>query len=119
MNEFGLSEWTVLGERMNRGIEWLDDTVPDWADKIDLDNFVFFYPDKCVLGQVFAGEAQVYELSDSRESDFGSDSWNQTGYGMVCNLFGTQWAVDHGFGGANAAIFRELWLGVIKERQAA
>jgi len=40
-------------ERIARGAAWLDATVPNWIDRIDLQTLNLWSPWRCVLGQVF------------------------------------------------------------------
>ena len=54
---------TTIKQRVSRGIELLDQEVPDWFDKIDLDDLDLSSARSCVLGQVFykrGGEAGFY-----------------------------------------------------------
>ena len=107
--------------RVMAGVEWLDETVPDWVERIDLGKFVFIDPDSCVLGQLFAQEARAYDIpGDLHPDDYTTDDdWRRTGYGMICTLFSTWWAVQHGFGGGCSATYRRLWTEIIEDARAA
>jgi hypothetical protein len=42
----------TIEERVNNGIKWLNENIPGWESRIDLDKFVFDNVDKCILGQL-------------------------------------------------------------------
>lgn len=47
-----------LSAAIGRGIGWLNQNGPaDWWDRIDLETLDISDPSKCVLGQIFAAEA--------------------------------------------------------------
>lgn len=76
-------------ERVERGAAWLNRTKPGWRDLIDLDTLNLAYGDSCVLGQVFADEA---DESDGMVSD-GFDYAIE----YLAPAQGTNWASGHGF----------------------
>lgn len=41
-----------LDPRVARGVEWLDNNIEDWSEKIDLPTFDITHVDSCVIGQV-------------------------------------------------------------------
>lgn len=43
---------TVIDPRVQRGAELLDERMPGWADKVDVDEFDLRDGDRCVLGQI-------------------------------------------------------------------
>jgi hypothetical protein len=43
-----------LGERVSRGVTWLNDTVPGWRERVDIARLDIEDARHCVLGQVFA-----------------------------------------------------------------
>jgi len=45
-------------ESVARGVALLDETVPGWRDRIDLDTLDVESTSACVLGQVFAADAE-------------------------------------------------------------
>ncbi len=47
-----MDEYTVSGAVAN-GVTFLDDTIPDWRDRVNMEKFDISSPFACVLGQVF------------------------------------------------------------------
>ncbi len=48
----------TIDEAIDRCISLLDDKVPDWRDKINVDKLEMGCPKKCLLGQIF-GEYSI------------------------------------------------------------
>lgn len=48
----------TIDERIDAGVAWLDDNVPDWLDRIDLARLDLSSECACVLGQTFAHVAE-------------------------------------------------------------
>lgn len=46
----------TMAERVNRGIEWLDEVAPEWRDRIDLRTLDLADYHWCVIAQVAGGE---------------------------------------------------------------
>jgi len=46
--------------RVQRGVEWLDQHVPDWANLIKLKTFDIGNSSQCVLGQIYQEEMDPY-----------------------------------------------------------
>ncbi len=44
---------SVLGNKVERGIEWLDEGCPNWASRIDAEILDLEDNEDCVLGQLF------------------------------------------------------------------
>ena len=49
---------TALSKRIQAGIALLDEQVPDWCERIDLETLDLFSGRRCVLGQVYADKMQ-------------------------------------------------------------
>ena len=43
-----------LKKRINLGVEWLDNVIPDWYVAIELDRLNMNQPRSCICGQVFS-----------------------------------------------------------------
>lgn len=52
-----------IAERVVQAAAWLDEIQPDWRDRVDPLILDMDSPDDCVLGQVFAAEADEYGMS--------------------------------------------------------
>lgn len=56
--------------RVNKGANLLDEHVPGWADKVDLETFLITSVDRCIIGQVFGdwgtGLSELERLSGVR-----------------------------------------------------
>lgn len=51
--------------RVKKGLEWLEETHgPGWEDKIDLKTLDLSKGERCVLGQVYEIEADLFEHTD-------------------------------------------------------
>ena len=76
-----------LKVRIDRGVLFLDETVPNWREQIDMTSLELDAPSHCVLGQVFGswgtGTCAVYEFeADSELLDPDSDDVTYTAYGF-------------------------------------
>lgn len=49
---------STIAERVARGAAWLDDVRPGWRDQVSLDAIDLNSNQRCVMGQVFAGESE-------------------------------------------------------------
>jgi hypothetical protein len=59
-----------LDPRVQRGVDYLDEHYPGWADKINLDEFDLECGIHCVVGQVFGEyEENVYKAFDIDRDD--------------------------------------------------
>lgn len=57
-------------EAVERGVDLLDERVPEWRTKIDVFTLRMSEPDRCVLGQLFGGYSEgVAELRLSGNQD--------------------------------------------------
>lgn len=60
----------ILDPRVVRGAELLDERMPGWAERIDLDSFVLSSCKRCVLGQLYGdfeialGRCDIEEAPD-------------------------------------------------------
>ena len=52
----------LLRERVGRGAVYLDNDIPDWAERIDISTLDLTGGDHCVLGQVFGGFREGREI---------------------------------------------------------
>jgi hypothetical protein len=43
----------MVAERVAAGVAWLDENVPGWAERIDLEQLNLASCQRCVLGQLF------------------------------------------------------------------
>ena len=105
-------------ERVERGIAWLDQTVPAWRDTINRRTLNMASPMDCVLGQTFAAEA----TRDAHPDDFGYLS----GFDYALTTYGTcddcthdcsracqeKWVIRHGFEADNESydVLVLVWL---------
>lgn len=99
-----------LATRVRRGVALLDEKVPGWHQRIDVETLDVNLCSKCVLGQLFRGnydlglsvvfEGNFYRVTDFLDSDFGFD-----GYSLERTR-------------ENAHLTR-LWQFVVRTRQAA
>lgn len=92
-------------EQARRGAELLDQEVPDWYKKIDLEELVLSKPCKCVLGQVWKAEKGVESFL------YGLNFLNVHGdeYGFA--------AIHPNFTDADWAKLDEAWITEILNRQ--
>lgn len=79
-----------IQERVQRGAQWLDEVRPGWRDEINLKIFDISDCEVCVLGQVFATQAEA--ANDGIEDGFDYGCWLATG-----SRSGQDWFVAHGF----------------------
>ncbi len=50
---------STIAERVARGVAWLDETRPGWAERVDLDRLDLASPCRCVLGQEFGDYFEI------------------------------------------------------------
>lgn len=102
---------SILDPRVEKGARLLDERMPGWADKIDLDAFRFEEVERCVLGQV--GLCYLSGgYGGAVASLFGADVW--TGWG------GSEQELEHGFWPSNrddAMPLEQDWTLAILARQ--
>ena len=65
---------TILDERIDKGVAWLNANVPDWLDRIDLDRLDLASGCRCVLGQLFAHVVDELGTEDGFTAVWQSDS---------------------------------------------
>lgn len=70
---------------VKRGIYWLDENHPNWAQDIDLEKLDMSECTECVIGQAVGGYSYTINLAATGTPD----DWN--------HKVSTQWSVDHGF----------------------
>jgi hypothetical protein len=54
---------STVAERVARGAALLDETVPGWDQRIDLDLLDVDCCERCILGQLFASQATAWPVS--------------------------------------------------------
>lgn len=92
-------------DSVERGAALLDEKVPGWEAKIDLDTLDLYVPCKCVLGQLFGRGDSAYT------------------HGLhMLNLFGFKEEIAHGFEARSTGTYTSLttrWRRVIRRRLKA
>lgn len=80
-------------DRVRAGVALLDEKVPGWHERIDLDRFAMNSCARCVLGQLFGGFvvgafAVGLDMSGSDEVAAGFDlAWGEVGYRTLTRLW--------------------------------
>lgn len=77
----------VIRERVQRGVEWLNENHPEWLDKINLEKLDMGQTHTCIIGQV-VGESdpnfscrQFYNIMPGHVAeDRGFDVWDEKDY---------------------------------------
>ncbi len=73
----------TIEEKINRGVEFLNEVRPEWLNEIDLDELDIFEPDRCMLGQLKAykrmdnSDLSMYDLGFAGEGCDYRESCNQ------------------------------------------
>ncbi|HSW91503.1 MAG TPA: hypothetical protein VLG09_02565 [Candidatus Saccharimonadales bacterium] len=65
---------SIVHEEVQHGVDFLDEVMPNWHEKIDLRKFDLGDASECVCGQVFANEVS-------------EGSWADSGYGYARHTF--------------------------------
>lgn len=76
---YGVTPDSSLSERVAAGAAWLDEHVPDWADRVSLPEFEMESRCDCVLGQVFAtveGDSHTRHAENDLGFDRVVDGWS-------------------------------------------
>lgn len=63
---------TTIQERVQKGIEFLNEARPGWIDEIDLDRLYLGSPCNCILGQLF--ERYTYGLDQCKLAIYDGDN---------------------------------------------
>lgn len=99
----------TIRERIERGIAWLDQTVPAWRDAIHRRALDLSDSNDCVLGQVFYAEA-------ARVND--RDGFNYAMKTYVSDDYAAQsaWVIGHGFeaDGESYDVLTVAWLHLLE-----
>lgn len=98
-------------ERVEAGAAWLDENAPaEWWDRVDTENIYMMDGASCILGQVFAGEADLAGITCGYlyVVDFGRK-------GEECTE--GSWAIDHGFV-PTSGLGSDHWRAFIERRRA-
>lgn len=69
-------------KRVLRGAAWLDEVMPDWFERIDLDELNLADECWCVLGQI------VSDVTSEQLTEEGSD-WHHDYWTVVCDRYST------------------------------
>ena len=98
-----------------KGAVFLDDRLPGWADRIDLEGFDITYDDGCILGQLYGGyHAGRYELFSHRADGNSSPSLQE-----VAAAYGFDVDFDKGHHGDQYKSLQAEWTALINERKTA
>lgn len=62
----------TIKARVERGIKLLDEKIPDWFNKIDVETLNMSDSSKCIIGQLLASYDNYYHLGIK---DFGGTCW--------------------------------------------
>jgi hypothetical protein len=133
-------------DRVARGIKFLNATIPDWHNKIELRDFNFWEPCNCVVGLVFrdqkTSDRSAWDLGilevlkdlfghEVPLSNYENNTWTQEEldilegvYADVTNenvmiYLGFDWRTDNGNSEADATRLSNLWRAEIERRQGA
>lgn len=66
----------MIKERVDAGVKWLDETHPNWRDRVNVDILDMYSDSSCILGQMFSQYAYAREILGGRfctEHGFSSD----------------------------------------------
>lgn len=89
------------------GIEFLDNSRPEWWNLIDIETLELVDGDHCVLGQVFKAEADTLGYMN--------------GYSMHLAIMDAPWLWDHAFSINNEIEYwdelQDAWVEAIRERR--
>lgn len=97
--------------RVNRGAQWLDSVKPGWWELIDIDSLNLWSTSDCVLGQVFASEADQRGVTDGYCMVFDEDfmsSWPHKLNGYQITAYGFCSG-----GGFDSEEIRSAWIKLI------
>lgn len=110
----------IIENRVARGVDWLDENVPDWAERVEVKTLEMASPCRCVLGQVFSA-ANTYDKTHHIGDPTGYDLGLDLAYDQDPVEFTSKWAEDRGFDGETDAEFAALgiaWTKAIEARRA-
>ena len=77
-----------LEDRIALGTQFLDDVKPGWVELIDRDSLDLSEPSSCILGQLFAPEAEARRLADG---PFSAGAFTLGSWAFH------DWLADHGY----------------------
>lgn len=120
-----------------RGVKLLDQWMPGWEDKIQVDSLAMDTCERCVCGFVFADKVGVVipaEQIGKYDEDYGSDLTYTDGFSYAARNFGGRssnhgtWSERNGFDAAMYtgctslvvayAMLKFAWIRVIDDRMA-
>jgi hypothetical protein len=79
-------------ERVNNGVAFLDETLPNWRELMDWDKFSILSIKDCLLGQLFSVEV----VSDRPDPTI-AEKLKANGYSIKQKGRPRGWIADHGF----------------------
>ena len=98
----------TYAERVASGVEFLHISGPaEWWDRVDVENIDMTAGDSCILGQVFAPEAEV--------------AGYYTGYDFIAENVSGTWEIENGFLALSSSGYNNLakeWADAIVEIRA-
>lgn len=65
----------TIAERVAAGAQWLNDNVPDWWQRIDLDRLDVRSECRCVLGQIYGHYSVAPKTAWWSDPDHGYGKW--------------------------------------------
>lgn len=74
---------------VKRGINWLDENHPNWANEIDLSSLDMSECNRCVIGQAVGD--YTFTVKQAAKADY---------------IYVSDWAIDHGFESPLVKAFR-------------
>lgn len=102
--------------RVRRGAALLDERLPGWADRIDLDRLNMRHCGRCVLGQLhsdfFKGTEAIWPNPDSNSWEAEDRQWDEAVH------HGFAWPLNEPDEDAGYHTLRDLWAAEIQARQA-
>lgn len=109
--------------RIARGIDWLDENIDKWWERVEMNTLRMDSTCRCVLGQLFAEDVDEWQYAHNDEPYFGAAYW----YALeqVIDLESDEitredWAVEHAFDAGHNESYDELgaaWATVIETRR--
>lgn len=123
MAETIVQEDLPLDERVERGALHLDEHIPGWANKINLERFQISSAENCVIGQLYGDywNHTINKVAKIYPDRMSADDWNCWGSDQKLDKF----AAHHGFmtdadpdRTADWDILQESWVRAIKARQS-
>jgi hypothetical protein len=110
------SEMNEYTDRMDQGLSWLDENIPDWYRRVNTDTLDMAHCQNCVIGQMEPADW----FSDSVNAVHAEARYEFISYDVDYTVY--QWAEELGFdgvpGGYNDQV-NEMWGQEIVNRKNA